>query len=226
MRRRRNSNWPVSSGASPSFLFCVPTRVWDSCFADNQIGAVGAVALASALESNQTLQEMNFRCKWRGLWRIAMQLGSMRAGCFVCPLTVNQIGDDGAKALADALHINKSATIIDLTSMRSVESREKRQVYERHDAQTIPSASKAPKRWPTRLPTTRRWFTFFCAVRHELAATTNKRFESLSAACWCVSDNEFGVEGAGALADALKSNTSLRHIDLACKLHFHVEKTC
>lgn len=51
------------------FLFpCFDQISKNSCFAVNKIGAVGGVALARVLKSNQTLQELNFGRKWRGLW--------------------------------------------------------------------------------------------------------------------------------------------------------------
>ena len=41
----------------------------------------------------------------------------------MCTFADNQIGDDGAKALADALKSNKSLATVDLTSMRCASQR-------------------------------------------------------------------------------------------------------
>ena len=106
-------------------FFCVSFRFQNSCFAANEIGVAGAVALAGALKGNQTLHEMSISRKRREncvvLQMSLLFLMRARATC-VRACAENRIGDDGAKALADALK-SKSLTTADLTSMRCASQR-------------------------------------------------------------------------------------------------------
>ncbi|MDC0857488.1 hypothetical protein OAP83_02100, partial [Rickettsiales bacterium] len=82
----------------------------------NQIGAGGAQALATALQTNKTLRELNLGYNQIGAAGVQALASALQTNSSLRELLLfnNQIGDDGAQAIANALEHNTSLTILSL----------------------------------------------------------------------------------------------------------------
>ncbi len=85
-------------------------------YSDNKIGARGAHALAESLKQNTTLTELNLTCMLKTIIHACTTRYSsrpMRAYSYL----VNNICDEGARALAESLKQNTTLTELNLRGM-------------------------------------------------------------------------------------------------------------
>src|SRR5215475_4840976 len=139
---------------------------------DNSIGDEGGKALAEALKVNSTLTQLNLSC-----------MSSFCGWIYVCILWFdladnlwiidNSIGDEGGKALAEALKVNSTLTQLNLECMSSFCG----------------------------------WI-YVCILWFDLADNL-----------WII-DNSIGDEGGKALGEALKVNATLTQLNLSCMSSF------
>ena len=86
-------------------------------FTDNQIGDDGAKAISEALKTNQSITHINLSCMNTNSH---FQLNSLSLTLnYIFHFIGNKIGDDGARAISEALKTNQSITYIDLSGMNT-----------------------------------------------------------------------------------------------------------
>ena len=139
--------------------------------ADNGIGVEGARGLVDALKTNTTLTELSLGGEQQDQGRT---LKPRKAQQHEVWLIANRIGDEGARALGDALKTNTTLTQLELNSEQ-----------QDHKETLKESKSKHNGMWSG----------------------------------WAA--NVIGDEGARALGDALKTNTTLTQLWLSCEQHGH-----
>ena len=85
-------------------------------FAGNNIGDEGAKALAEALKVNQGLQDLNLTCRKNDTYYF---ISASLFPSFHWPSFIgNNIGSEGAKALAEALKVNQSLQNLNLNGIQ------------------------------------------------------------------------------------------------------------
>jgi hypothetical protein len=85
-----------------------------STISGNEIGGVGATALADALRSNNTITDLNMSCT------TALIASKQPADLFLVWSCIdNRIGTEGATAMADMLRVNRSLLKLDFSCTRT-----------------------------------------------------------------------------------------------------------
>lgn len=90
---------------------------------DNGISTEGAKIIAEVLKTNKTLKQLNLNLNFVLILR-AIQFAIYRLICYVMflfshsQIIGNQIGDEGARIIADALKENSTITKIELGDMQ------------------------------------------------------------------------------------------------------------